>query len=105
MSTTIFATHTLALVFGMPGWIELSALLLIGLLVFGKRLPEVGRNLGRSIVEFKRGIKGIGDEIDTEADRKPADQIEGSDSDDQAPAKVTPDPASEVDEVKHPLDD
>ena len=103
MSTTIYATHTLALVFGMPGWIELSALLLIGLLVFGKRLPEVGRNLGRSIVEFKRGIKGIGDEIDAEADRKPTDQIEGSDDD--APAKVTPDPASDVEEVDHPLDD
>jgi sec-independent protein translocase protein TatA len=38
-------------------------------------LPEVGRSLGRSIVEFKRGVKGIQDEIDTES-RKPTAQIE-----------------------------
>jgi sec-independent protein translocase protein TatA len=36
----------------------------IGLLLFGKRLPEVGKNLGRGIVEFKKGLKGIEEEID-----------------------------------------
>jgi sec-independent protein translocase protein TatA len=35
-----------------------------GLLLFGKRLPEVGKSLGRSIVEFKKGLKGIEDEAD-----------------------------------------
>ena len=105
MFITIFSSHTLALIPSVPGWAEIGILLVIGLLIFGKRLPEVGRNLGRSIIEFKKGIKGIDDEINTEANRKSADQIEESDSDDQAPAKVTPDPASEVDELKHPLDD
>ena len=42
-----------------------------GLLFFGKRLPEVGRSLGKGIVEFKRGLKGVGDEIEAESD-KPA---------------------------------
>ena len=28
----------------------------IAVLLFGKRLPEVGRSLGKSIVEFKKGI-------------------------------------------------
>ena len=45
--------YTLAL--GMPGlteWIIIGAL---GLLIFGKRLPEVGRSLGKGIVEFKKG--------------------------------------------------
>ena len=54
--------YTLAL--GMPGlteWIIIGAL---GLLIFGKRLPEVGRSLGKGIVEFKKGLKGIEDEVE-----------------------------------------
>jgi sec-independent protein translocase protein TatA len=39
-------------------------LLIIGILLFGKRLPEMGRSLGKGIVEFKKGLKGIEDEID-----------------------------------------
>jgi sec-independent protein translocase protein TatA len=38
-------------------------LLLIGILFFGKRLPEMGRYLGKGIVEFKKGLKGIEDEL------------------------------------------
>ena len=55
--------ETLAL--WMPGNMELLIILAIGLLLFGRRLPEVGRSLGKSIVEFKKGIKGIEDEIET----------------------------------------
>jgi len=43
---------------------DLIILLLLGLLIFGKRLPEVGRGLGRSIVEFRKGMKGINDEVE-----------------------------------------
>lgn len=60
---------TLAL-FGTIGTWEAVAILAIGLLLFGRRLPEVGRSLGRGIVEFKKGLKGIEDEIDTQS--KPA---------------------------------
>lgn len=49
---------------GIPGGWEWLLILVIGLLLFGRRLPEVGRSLGRSIVEFKKGVKGIEDEID-----------------------------------------
>jgi len=38
--------------------------LIVGMLLFGKRLPEIGRSLGKSFVEFKKGLKGIEDEID-----------------------------------------
>lgn len=46
----------------MPGWIgpwELAILLVIVLLVFGpKRLPQMGRSLGRGMREFKDSISG-----------------------------------------------
>jgi sec-independent protein translocase protein TatA len=51
------------LAIGMPGGFEWIIIAGIGLLVFGKRLPEVGRSLGRGIVEFKKGLKGVEDEV------------------------------------------
>jgi sec-independent protein translocase protein TatA len=39
-----------------PG--ELMVIMVIGVLLFGKRLPEVGRSLGKGIVEFKKGLRG-----------------------------------------------
>ncbi len=44
---------------------ELIILAIVGLLLFGKRLPEVARNLGKGITEFKKGVRGIEDEVDT----------------------------------------
>lgn len=35
----------------------------IGVLVFGRRLPEIGKSLGKGIVEFKKGLNGIEDEV------------------------------------------
>jgi sec-independent protein translocase protein TatA len=44
---------------------EILILLVLGVLLFGRRLPEVGRYLGKGIVEFKKGLKGMEDELDT----------------------------------------
>jgi sec-independent protein translocase protein TatA len=35
----------------------------VAILLFGKRLPEIARSLGKSMVEFKKGLKGLEDEI------------------------------------------
>lgn len=40
---------------------ELLILLLLALLLFGSRLPSVGRNVGRSITEFKNVLTSRGD--------------------------------------------
>ena len=47
--------------FGAPGLPELAIIMVIVLLLFGKRLPGVMRSVGQSIVEFKKGVKGIDD--------------------------------------------
>jgi TatA/E family protein of Tat protein translocase len=49
------------------GTTELLVLLAIALLLFGKRLPEVGRSMGKGIVEFKKGLRDIQEEVDTQA--------------------------------------
>ena len=54
------------------GMQEMIVLLVICVLLFGRKLPEVGRYLGKGIVEFKKGIKGLEDEIDTTASAPPA---------------------------------
>lgn len=69
-------TSTLAL-FGLPlqGG-EILLLALLGVLVFGKRLPEVGRSLGKGIVEFKKGLAGVEDDADRAARTPPPPQVE-----------------------------
>ncbi len=57
--------------FGMPGGIEWIIILIVALLIFGKRLPEVMKNMGRGIVEFKKGVKGVEDEVDNSINKKP----------------------------------
>jgi sec-independent protein translocase protein TatA len=44
---------------------EMIIVLVIAVLLFGKRLPEVGRSLGKSIVEFKKGLQGIQNDVDS----------------------------------------
>jgi len=65
--------------FGMPGHIELLILGLVILLLFGNRLPSVMRSMGRGIVEFKKGVQGIEDDVDSAVARK--DESPRADSD------------------------
>jgi sec-independent protein translocase protein TatA len=46
---------------------DIIILLILGVLLFGRKLPEVGKYLGKGIVEFKKGLRGIEDEVDTTA--------------------------------------
>jgi len=53
----------------MPGPMELIIIGLVILLFFGNRLPSVMRSLGLGITEFKKGVKGIEEDVDNGSNR------------------------------------
>jgi sec-independent protein translocase protein TatA len=78
----------------MPfAWWELVLILLVLLLVFGaKRLPEMGRSLGKGMREFKESVTGMDDRDDTPstAAELPAAPSEPTPSEpDRVPAEKT----------------
>lgn len=75
--------------FGL-GPMEMVIVGMIALLLFGKRLPEVARSLGKGIVEFKKGVRGIEDEVNSATYRQ------------NQPSSYRPQPPSDVQEVSAP---
>ncbi len=63
--------------FGMPGGIEWIIILIVALLIFGKRLPEVMKSMGKGIVEFKKGVKGVEDDVEETVEKNP-EKLEAS---------------------------
>ncbi len=60
------------------GTFEWVVIAIFALILFGKRLPDVARSLGKSVVEFKRGLQNAQDEFrsattikDSEEPREP----------------------------------
>lgn len=73
------------------GPLEIIIVLVIALIVFGpKRLPELGKSLGRGINEFREGVSSIG---------KDHDEDDDDDADEAEPAELTPPPT----DAQHPL--
>jgi len=60
--------------FGLNPW-ELGIILLVIMLLFGaKRLPEIGRSMGRGLREFKSGVEGKGGESARDEEKETADK-------------------------------
>jgi sec-independent protein translocase protein TatA len=60
----------------MPGGWEWLIILIVALLIFGKRLPEVMKSLGRGIVEFKKGVKGVEEDVEDSSNKGAQKKIE-----------------------------
>jgi len=69
--------------FGSIGGTELMVIMLIALLIFGPRkLPELGRSIGKGLSEFKRASNDLKRSLEEELDvdeRSDSNRIGGSD--------------------------
>ncbi len=95
--------------FGSLGFTEIAFILILALLLFGpKRLPEIGRTIGKGLAEFRRASnelkRTLEDEVaaDDRASRRPAASLvpatptttTGAAVAKGAPADAAPEPAA-----------
>jgi sec-independent protein translocase protein TatA len=83
--------------FGLGGQ-EILLLLVLGVLLFGRKLPDIGRSLGKTMVEFKKGMKGIEDEVSESAQPRAAIEPEPV----KPPQRVTPSAAPKFEDAPAP---
>ena len=84
---------------GLP---EMIVVMGVAVLLFGSRLPEVGRSLGKGIIEFKKGLRGIEEELDlsslgnpsTTSTRRHEDRVRSSGSEYVEPSAPKFEPVS-----------
>lgn len=63
------------LMFGPIGWPEIIIILIVALLLFGaKRLPEIGKSMGKAIKEFKKSFKDVTDDMDSDEYNSPREK-------------------------------
>lgn len=71
---------------------EMIILFVVALLLFGKRLPEVAKTVGKGVADFKKGLAGIDDHLRTSvhAPYQSAGHPTGSSSSAPPPSRPAP---------------
>ena len=93
--------------FGSLGTMELVVILVIALIVFGPRkLPELGRSLGKSLGEFKRASNDLRNTLEEEIhveERTGTAPAPPAPAQPAAPASApaAPEPAAPADDPQH----
>ena len=63
---------------------------IIAVLLFGSRLPSVARSLGKSIVEFKKGMNDLTSEVKSSVYSEPTARVGYSDHSEPASPRFEP---------------
>jgi sec-independent protein translocase protein TatA len=74
--------------------VELIVIGSIAVLLFGSRLPSVARSMGKSVTEFKKGIRGIEEDMDTSSSGRRVSSSYAEDREEATVPKFEP-PTSE----------
>ena len=75
--------------FGISIW-ELMILLVVLLLIFGaKRLPEMGRSLGKGMREFKDSVTGVEEAVKTTEPIPPPAELPTASSEPDSPSSAS----------------
>ncbi|MBC8377977.1 MAG: twin-arginine translocase TatA/TatE family subunit [Planctomycetes bacterium] len=67
-----YGLESVLAVLGLPQGAEWIIILFVAVLIFGRRLPEIARGLGKSITEFKKGVKETEDDVKKALDESDA---------------------------------
>lgn len=87
------------------GLLEMLVVMGVAVLLFGKRLPEVGRSLGKGIIEFKKGLRGVEEDFtDSSSYARRSDERRsptGSDHSESSVPKFEPPAAPAVPQMEY----
>ena len=79
--------------------VELIVIGSIAVLLFGSRLPNVARSMGKSVTEFKKGIRGIEEDMDVTSSGRRVSSSYADDRDEPTVPKFEPPKSEPKDET------